>query len=86
MSKTDQAAATPPAIEPVTIEITVRMKALAIPEANGGYTVVIPAFPGCVTAAYSPEEIQAMATEVAELCLEDLEERHTGESLKLVAE
>jgi len=74
------------AVEPLTIEITVRLKALAIPEPSGAYTVVIPAFPGCVTAAYSPEEIEGMATEVAELWIEDLEERHTAESLKRVAE
>src|SRR5215216_1706107 len=34
---------------PVTIEVSVRLEAIAIPEAGGGYSIVVPALPGCVT-------------------------------------
>jgi antitoxin HicB len=41
------------------------------PEA-GGYTVLVPALPGCVTEGTTPEEALANAREAISLTLEDL--------------
>ena len=34
---------------PVVVEVKVTIKALAFKEADGGYSVVVPELPGCVT-------------------------------------
>jgi antitoxin HicB len=39
---------------------------------EGGYTVTVPALPGCVTYGATLEEARAMAREAIELYLEDL--------------
>lgn len=41
-------------------------------EPEGGYTVVVPALPGCVTYGKDLEEARAMAREAISLYLEDL--------------
>lgn len=51
---------------PVTIEVRVRLQALAVPEPGGGYSVVVPALPGCVTEGETIEEVQANVAEAAE--------------------
>jgi predicted RNase H-like HicB family nuclease len=50
---------------PITLDVTVRLQAIALPEADGGFTVVIPAL-GCATQGDTIEEAQANAVESAE--------------------
>ena len=45
-------------------------------ESEGGYTVTIPALPGCVTYGKDVEEAKKMAVEVIELYLESLKEHN----------
>lgn len=51
---------------PVTIDVMVRLQALAIPEASGGYSIVVPALPGCVSQADTIEDAAANVVEAAE--------------------
>jgi predicted RNase H-like HicB family nuclease len=55
-----------PAVQPVTIDVMVRLQALAIPEANGGYSIVVPALPGCYSQAETIEEAKTNVVEAAE--------------------
>ena len=48
-------------------------------EAEGGYTVVVPALPGCITFGENINEAKIMAKEAIELYIEELKER--GESI-----
>jgi len=48
-------------------------------EAEGGYTVSVPALPGCVTYGEDVDDAIAMAKEAVELYIEELQER--GESI-----
>jgi predicted RNase H-like HicB family nuclease len=50
---------------PITLDVMVRLQAIALPEADGGFTVVIPAL-GCATHGDTIEEAQANAVESAE--------------------
>ena len=50
---------------PITLDVTVRLQAIALPEADGGFTVVIPAL-GCATQGDTIEEAQANVVEAAE--------------------
>lgn len=45
------------------------------PEPEGGFTVSVPALPGCITYGEDVEEAIAMAKEAIELYIEELEER-----------
>jgi predicted RNase H-like HicB family nuclease len=45
-------------------------------EPEGGYTVIVPSLPGCVTYGESIEEATAMAKEAIELYLESLKAHH----------
>jgi predicted RNase H-like HicB family nuclease len=54
------------AVRPVTIDVMVRLQALAIPEANGGYSIVVPALPGCYSQAETIEEAKTNVVEAAE--------------------
>ena len=45
---------------------------ILIPEEEGGYSVDVPALPGCVTQGETKEEALAMAKEAIELYLESL--------------
>ena len=42
-------------------------------EPEGGYTVLVPSLPGCVTYGKTIEEAREMATEAIELYIESLE-------------
>ena len=46
-------------------------------EPEGGYTVIVPTLPGCVTYGDSIEHAIAMSKEAIELYLESLVEAHT---------
>ncbi|MHC1731059.1 MAG: type II toxin-antitoxin system HicB family antitoxin [Bacteroidales bacterium] len=45
-------------------------------EPEGGYTVTVPALPGCVTYGENVDEAIAMAKEAIELYIESLVEHH----------
>ena len=51
--------------QPITLEVMVRLQAVALPEADGGYTVLIRAL-GCATQGESVEDAQTNAIEAAE--------------------
>ena len=48
-------------------------------EAEGGYTVLVPALPGCITYGEDVDEALSMAKEAIELYIEELQER--GEAI-----
>ncbi len=48
-------------------------------ESEGGYTVSVPALPGCITYGEDVDEAIAMAKEAIELYIEELQER--GEAI-----
>lgn len=48
-------------------------------EEEGGFTVIVPALPGCITYGENIDEAIAMAKEAIELYIEELHER--GESI-----
>jgi predicted RNase H-like HicB family nuclease len=50
---------------PITLEVMVRLQAIALPEADGGLTVVIPSL-GCATQGDTIEQAQSNAIEAAE--------------------
>ena len=45
-------------------------------ESEGGYTVIVPSLPGCVTYGKDLEEARKMAREAIELYLESLKEHN----------
>jgi predicted RNase H-like HicB family nuclease len=62
----DEPPAAPEGGHPITIEVKVRLQAIALPEPGGGYSVAVPALPGCYTQGDSIEEVQANIVEAAE--------------------
>jgi predicted RNase H-like HicB family nuclease len=46
------------------------------PEPEGGYTVIVPSLPGCVSFGETLEEAKSMAKEAIELYVETLKERN----------
>lgn len=44
------------------------------PEPEGGYTVIVPSLPGCITYGETVEEAHRMAQEAIELCIESMKE------------
>lgn len=50
---------------PVAVEVKVTIKALAFQELDGGYSVVVPELPGCVTEGDDIAEVQGMVVEAA---------------------
>ena len=68
---------------PVTIEVRVRLQALAIPEPTGGYSVIVPSLPGCVSQADTLEDAQANAVEAAEGWLSVQHDRYKEEALRV---
>ena len=47
-------------------------------EPEGGYTVSVPALPGCITYGEDIDEAMAMAKEAVEVYIEELESRGDG--------
>jgi predicted RNase H-like HicB family nuclease len=66
---------------PITLEVRVRLQAIALPEADGGFTVVIPAL-GCATEGDTIEEAQANAVEAAEGWLTSQHKRRKDEAIR----
>ena len=50
-------------------------KILLTKEEEGGYMVIVPALPGCITQGDNIEEAMAMAQEAIELYIEELQAR-----------
>jgi len=71
---------------PVVVEFKVTIKALAFQEADGGYSVVVPELPGCVTEGDDIEEVKAMVVEAAEGWLATMHDRHRDERTRNVTE
>lgn len=66
---------------PITLEVMVRLQAIALPEADGGFTVVIPSL-GCATQGDTIEEAQINAVEAAEGWLASQHKRMKGEAIR----
>ena len=66
---------------PITLDVMVRLQAIALPEADGGFAVVIPAL-GCATQGDTIEEAQANAVEAAEGWLTSQHKRKTDEAIR----
>ncbi|KKU82849.1 MAG: hypothetical protein UY09_C0003G0011 [Parcubacteria group bacterium GW2011_GWA2_47_8] len=49
-----------------------RLQVILYPEPEGGFTVLVPSLPGCVTYGKNFEKALQMAREAAELYLEDV--------------
>jgi predicted RNase H-like HicB family nuclease len=69
---------------PITIDVRVRLQAIALPEPEGGYSVVVPALPGCVTEGDTLEEVQANIVEAAEGWLDSQHDALKEEALKVM--
>lgn len=54
------------AAHPVKVVVSVNLTALAYPDPDGGYSVRVPALPGCFTEADDIEQVQRMVIEAAE--------------------
>ncbi len=76
-------AAMPVAGHPITIEVTVRLQAIAVPE-PGGFSVAIPALRGCVTQGHTLEEVQANIVEAAEGWLASMHDRYRDDDLRVM--
>lgn len=51
---------------PIIVEFTVRLRAIALPEPEGGYSVIVPALPGCFTEGDTLDQIQPNVAEAAQ--------------------
>jgi predicted RNase H-like HicB family nuclease len=69
-AKPKKSTPSPGSPQPLTIVVKVELRAIALPEAEGGYTVVVPALEGCFTQGDTIEEVQANVVEAAEAWLE----------------
>jgi predicted RNase H-like HicB family nuclease len=82
-----ESAGSPPAFSnrrPITIAVKVRLQAIALPEPEGGYSVVVPALPGCVTEGDTIEEVQSNLVEAAEGWLDSQHDALKDEALKVM--
>ena len=52
--------------QPIVVDIRVAAKALAIREADGRYSILVPELPGCVSQGDTIEEARANIVEAAE--------------------
>jgi predicted RNase H-like HicB family nuclease len=66
----------------VTVEIKVRIKALALEEPTGGFSVVVPALPGCGTQGEDIEEVQANLAEAVEGWLDSQHDARRDEAIR----
>jgi predicted RNase H-like HicB family nuclease len=55
--------------QPVTVDVLVRLQAVAVPEPSGAYSIFVPALPGCCSDALSIEDVQKNVIEAAEAWL-----------------
>jgi predicted RNase H-like HicB family nuclease len=66
---------------PITLDVMVRLQSIALPEADGGFTVVIPAL-GCATQGDTIEEAEVNAVEAAEGWLTSQHKRRKDEAIR----
>jgi predicted RNase H-like HicB family nuclease len=66
----------------VTVAMKVWVKALALEEPTGGYSVIVPALPGCVTQGDDIEEVQANIVEAVEGWLDSQHDARRDEALR----
>jgi predicted RNase H-like HicB family nuclease len=69
-------------VHPVTVTVQVRLQALAVREADGRYSVIVPALPGCVTEGDDIEDVQKNVVEAAELWLDGSHDLQRDEALR----
>jgi predicted RNase H-like HicB family nuclease len=70
-------------LNPITVEVKVRLQALAILEAAGGYSVIVPALPECVSEGDTIEEVMANVVEAAEAWLAAGHDHNKDEDLRV---
>jgi predicted RNase H-like HicB family nuclease len=73
----------PTTLNPITVEVKLRLQALAIPEAAGGFSVIVPALPGCVSEGDTIEEVMANVIEAAEAWLAAGHDHNKDEDLRV---
>lgn len=69
---------------PITVEVRVRLQAIVLPEADGGYSVSVSALQGCVTQGDTIEEVQANIVEAAEGWLAAMHDMHKDEDVRVM--
>lgn len=69
-------------VRPVTVEAKVRVEAVAVPEPGGGYSVVVPALPGCLTQGADLDEVRANLIEAAEGWLAVAHDREKDQAVR----
>jgi predicted RNase H-like HicB family nuclease len=80
----------PTAVEPVSssvnppfsLKVKVEIETIVIPEANGGYSVIVPALSGCSSQGDTLDEVKANVIEATELWLECAHEERAEQALK----
>jgi predicted RNase H-like HicB family nuclease len=83
-AKPAEIAAAARSAQPITIDVRVRLQAIAVPEPEGGYSVVVPALPGCVTEGDTIEEVQANVVEAAEGWLDSQHDALKEEAVRVM--
>jgi predicted RNase H-like HicB family nuclease len=78
----EAAAAAPGPVRIVAIEVRVRLQAVALPEADGGYSFVVPALPGCATQGDTLDEALANVVEAAEGWLAVAHDRQKDQAIR----
>jgi predicted RNase H-like HicB family nuclease len=74
--------ALPDDVRPITVEVTVRLQAIAIPERDGGFSIAVPALPGCYSAAETVEKVSGNVIEAAEGWLAAQHDRAKAETVR----
>ena len=77
---------TPTRLQPFTVSVKVSLDAIVLPEADGRFSVVVPALPGCVTCGDTVEEVLANVVEAAEGWLETQHEHRKDDELKAMTD
>ena len=67
---------------PVAVEVTVKLTALAIREADGRYLIVVPALPGCFSEAATIDEVGAQVVDAAEGWLASMHESEKEQAVR----
>ena len=68
---------------PITVVVKVALQAIALPEADGGYSVIVPALQGCVTEGDTIEEVEANIVEAAEAWLTVTHDQNEDEDIRV---
>lgn len=82
-SKATPASALAPVAAPITVTVKVQLKALALPEADGGYSIIVPALPGCFSEADTLDDVQAQVIEASELWLDSMHDQTKDEAVRV---